>query len=218
MHPQHKGDSPLFRFLRDPGHSLAHALTAAGQLLERHLPLLLVLVGLALALLLARLMLTRVGERRLARGARLIPVAMPPQLEPEGALLLWSAHDLLRPRYARMLAGQPQRAWEIAGDRGGSQFRIWVPGSVPPGLVERALASAWPGITTTALPAELGLGVTAESGADEEDILLPGSGEDEAFAAGELVLSGPGWFPLGGRDGPDPLRLVLGQLAGLSVR
>ncbi len=149
MHHQHKGDSPLVRFLRDPGHSLAHALTAAGQLLERHLPLLLVLVGLALALLLDRLMLTRVRERRLARGPRLIQVAVPPQLEPEGALLLWSAHDLLRPRYARMLAGQPQRAWEIAGDRGGSQFRIWVPQTVPPGLVERALASAWPGIITT---------------------------------------------------------------------
>src|SRR5438874_6489121 len=33
--------------------------------------------------------------------------------------------------------------------------------------------------------------------------------------ASELVLSGPDWFPLGGGDGPDPLRLVLGQLAGL---
>ncbi len=33
--------------------------------------------------------------------------------------------------------------------------------------------------------------------------------------ASELVLSGPDWFPLGGEDGPDPLRLVLGQLAGL---
>ena len=34
--------------------------------------------------------------------------------------------------------------------------------------------------------------------------------------AGELVLSGPEWFPLGGDQGPDPLRLVLGQLAGLA--
>lgn len=33
--------------------------------------------------------------------------------------------------------------------------------------------------------------------------------------ASELVLSGPDWFPLGGQEGPDPLRLVLGQLAGL---
>jgi hypothetical protein len=31
----------------------------------------------------------------------------------------------------------------------------------------------------------------------------------------ELVLSGPDWFPLGPRQGPDPLRLVLGQLTDL---
>lgn len=172
MHHQHNGDSPLVRFLRDPGHSLAHELTTAGQLLEHHLPLLLMLVGLALMLLLARLLLTRVGERRLAAGARLIQLAVPPQLEPEGALLLWSAlHDLLRPRYARLLAGQPQLAWEIAADRGGSQFRIWVPQTVPPGLVERALASAWPGITTTLLAPEPGGDQTAEG--DEGNAATP---------------------------------------------
>src|SRR4051812_43952547 len=33
--------------------------------------------------------------------------------------------------------------------------------------------------------------------------------------ASELVLSGPEWFPLGPDKGPDPLRLVLGQLADL---
>jgi hypothetical protein len=61
-------------------------------------------------------------------------------------------HDLLRPRLARFFAGQPQLAWEIAADERGSRFRIWIPAAVPPGLVERALASAWPGITTTAAP------------------------------------------------------------------
>lgn len=35
--------------------------------------------------------------------------------------------------------------------------------------------------------------------------------------ASELVLSGPEWFPLGGDKGPDPLRLVLGQLADLTA-
>ena len=34
--------------------------------------------------------------------------------------------------------------------------------------------------------------------------------------ATELVLSGAEWFPLGGQDAPDPLRLVLGQLADLA--
>jgi type IV secretory system conjugative DNA transfer VirD4/TraG family protein/type IV secretion system coupling TraD/TrwB family protein len=37
----------------------------------------------------------------------------------------------------------------------------------------------------------------------------------QMMLASELVLSGPEWFPLGGEAGPDPLRLVLGQLADL---
>jgi hypothetical protein len=55
------------------------------------------------------------------------------------------------PRRARLLGGQPQIAWEIAADNGGRQFRVWIPAAVPPGLVECALASAWPGITTTVI-------------------------------------------------------------------
>jgi|SRR6266540_1758316 len=168
MRHQHTGDSPLVRFLRDPGRSLEHAHDAAQQQAGLAVRIGAVAGGVALALLLVRLVLTRVRERRLARGARLIQLAVPPQLEPEGALLLWSAlHDLLRPRYTRLLAGQPQLAWEIAADRGGSQFRIWVPQTVPPGLVERALASAWPGITTTVLAREPGCDQADESDAGD---------------------------------------------------
>jgi hypothetical protein len=55
---------------------------------------------------------------------------------------LRSLHDLLRPQLARLFGGQPQLAWEIAADNSGSRFRLWIPAAVPPGLVERALASA----------------------------------------------------------------------------
>jgi len=37
----------------------------------------------------------------------------------------------------------------------------------------------------------------------------------DARLASEFALSGPDWFPLGAEQGPDPLRLVLGQLADL---
>lgn len=212
-------ESPLVRYLRDPSLLLKDGLALAQEALDAALGLAPIAVGIVVALVLSRVVLGRLRERRLAAGARLIAIGVPPEVEPEGALLLWSAlHDLLRPRLARLFAGQPQLAWEIAAGRGGTEFRIWVPGSVPPGLVERALASAWPGITTRALPAEPALDGTVESGADEEEALLPGSGEDEVLAAGELVLSGSEWFPLGGQDGPDPLRLVLGQLSGLAAR
>ncbi|MCW3019685.1 MAG: type secretory pathway VirD4 protein-like protein [Solirubrobacterales bacterium] len=39
---------------------------------------------------------------------------------------------------------------------------------------------------------------------------------DTVTLASELVLSGREWFPLGGDTGPDPLRLVLGQLTDLA--
>ena len=144
--------SPLVRFLRNPSRALAHALTAVEHSAAHLLPLAIAMCVLAAALLAVRLVLARLRERRLARGARLVQLAVPPELEADGALLLWSAlHDLLRPRFARLLGGQPQLAWEIAADSGGSRFRLWLPSAVPPGLVERALASAWPGITTTQL-------------------------------------------------------------------
>jgi len=142
--------SPLVRFLRNPGHELARTAAAIAHTLVHLLPVIGALSAIVVALAIARRVLTRLRERRLARDARLLQLAVPPDVDAEGALLLWSAlHDLLRPRLARLLAGQLQVAWEIAADQSGSHFRVWIPGSVPPGLVERALAAAWPGITTT---------------------------------------------------------------------
>lgn len=140
--------TPLVRFLRNPPHALAHALATLSHQLERLLPLALALLAIVLALVVARTVVARVREQRLAQGARLLELAVPPEPDREGAVLLWSSlHDLLRPRVARLFGGQPQLAWEIAADQTGSRFRLWVPASVPPGLVERTLDSAWPGIT-----------------------------------------------------------------------
>ena len=194
-------ESPLVRYLRDPSLLLHDALDVVRELLGTIAYLAPVGAGLLLALVVARVLIGRLRERRLASGARLVSIGVPPDVDPDGATLLWSAlHDLLRPRVARFLSGQPQLAWEIMAGERGSQFRLWIPQSVPPGLVERALASAWPGVT-----------VTVEANLGEA---LPSAGE---LAAVELVLSGPQWFPLGGSERPDPLRLVLGQLADLTA-
>jgi hypothetical protein len=147
-----KHTSPLVRFLHDPPRELARALSLVEHHAAHLLPFAIALCACAAALLVTRLLLARIRERRLADGARLLQLAVPPELDLEGALLLWSAlHDLLRPRLARLFGGQPQLAWEIAADNAGSRFRLWIPAAVPPGLVERALASAWPGITTSLL-------------------------------------------------------------------
>jgi hypothetical protein len=164
--------SLLIRFLRDPLRELARGLSGLEHAGLHLLPFALAICALAVVLLVVRCVLVRLRERRLAAGAQLIELAVPPELDTDGALLLWSAlHDLLRPRLARLLAGQPQIAWEIAADAGGSRFRLWVPAAVPPGLVERALASAWPGITTNSGSAEA----------------ADGGGEDRHHAEGETV-------------------------------
>jgi hypothetical protein len=153
------------RFLRDPSRALAHTLPTLEHTAVHAVPFALEVCALVAVSLAVRFLLARLREQRLARGARLLQLAVPPELDADGALLLWSAlHDLLRPRLARLLGGQPQLAWEIAADHGGSQFRLWIPRAVPPGLVERALASAWPGITTT--PLEPPAGDESDVGAD----------------------------------------------------
>jgi hypothetical protein len=150
---KHAHSSLLVRFLRNPPQQLAHGLALFTHTLPQLLPFALAGAACAIAVLVAHAVLSRVRDARLAQGARLLELAVPPELDPDGALLLWSSlHDLLRPRMARLFAGQPQLAWEIAADKRGIRFRIWIPAAVPPGLVERALTSAWPGITTTAAP------------------------------------------------------------------
>src|SRR5919204_2937121 len=146
--PQHHNpaESPLVRLLRDPGRELHQLLVAIERALAETLPYLGALAGLVLAVTLALSLLRRRRARQLAEGARLVRIAVPPELDPQAAGVLWkSLHDLLRPPLARLVRGQPHLGWEIAADRSGTAFRLWVPRAVPPGLVERALLSAWPG-------------------------------------------------------------------------
>lgn len=140
------------------------------------------------------------GSHRRARRARWIRIGVPPRADPAAAPLLWAAlHDLLRPRLARLLGGQPQIAWEIRASDEGTTFGIWTPGTVPPGMIERTVSATWPGAT-----------LTIEEPPPEMPIT-------RARASTELALAGPEWFGLGGRDGADPLALVFGQLAGLDA-
>ena len=191
-------DSPLVRLLRDPGGELRQLLELIRDVLAQGLPYLGAIAGLALALTLALWLLYRQRATRLAENARLVRIAVPPELDPQAAGVLWkSLHDLLRPRLARLLQGQPHISWEIAADRAGSAFRLWLPRAIPPGLVERALLSAWPGASL------------------QEDHAAPVTSDERPLVCCELRLSRPHWRLLGGSDGTDPLRLVLGQLAGL---
>ncbi|MGD1056218.1 MAG: DUF87 domain-containing protein [Solirubrobacteraceae bacterium] len=167
-----------------------HALPVA----ERVGPiLLLLLAGIGVA----RVLIGRVRGRRLAAGARLVRIGVPPEVKPQGALLLWSAlHDLLRPNVTRLFAGQPHLAWEISASEAGTVFRLWVPSVIPASLIVRAITAAWPGASTTIEPA------------DEPN-------PSKTTVASELVIAGRDWFALDSSMDPDPLRVILGQLSGM---
>jgi hypothetical protein len=138
--------------------------------------------------------------RNLARDARIVEIGVPPKVEFRGAVLLWSAlHDLLVGKIARLLIGQPHLAWEIFSTQDGTTIRLWIPDAIPGGLIERAVASAWPGASTNIRP--------ARDLANEPATIELGA---------ELVLSGPTWFSLNCNLDPDPVPLILGQLAGLT--
>ncbi|WP_433524070.1 type IV secretory system conjugative DNA transfer family protein [Nocardia pseudovaccinii] len=92
----------------------------------------------------------RLRRRRLSARARQVTVLTPPEVDAKGALAFWS-HLIgqLRPPWARLLLGQPHLGFEYTvTPEDGAAIRLWVPGAIPPGLIERAVASAWPGAHT----------------------------------------------------------------------
>jgi hypothetical protein len=190
---------PLARYLAHPGadtsrlahhlaHALAHLAATAGP----------AAAGIALAGLVAVAVTRRAQARRLDQGARLVKVLTPPEVDAQGAATLWTnLVALLRPAWRRALGGQPHLGFELAATDGGLTIALWVPGPVPPGLVERAVEAAWPGARTETVPA------TAP---------LAGGG---IATGGALALALPEHYPLRTEHKVDPLRPLIGALAGL---
>ncbi|MBD2896230.1 hypothetical protein amrb99_51740 [Actinomadura sp. RB99] len=133
------------------------------------------------------------------RGARLITVSIPPQVDPASAPTWW-AHQTgqLVPKWKRWLQRQPHLAFEYVADASGVRVQIWVPGTVPPGMVEDTIQAAWPGATTTtSRPAE------------------PPIPFGTAAAGGRLVLSRDDSHPLKTDHKTDPIRSLLAAMSEL---
>jgi len=194
--PTPKG--PLAHYLLHPGtetsrllHHIAHVLATAGAHLGPPV------FGAVLTVAVAVAVLRRRQAARMAEGARLVRILAPPEVDPEGAATLWSnLVALLRPAWRRLLGGQPHLGFEITSGPHGLRIGLWVPGSVPEGLVERAIEAAWPGARTE----------TTEAAA-------PLSGPGVA-TGGELRLAMPEHYPLKTDHRVDPLRPLLGALSG----
>jgi len=195
----HLPSGPLARYLAHPGpttarllhqvaHVLAHVAVTAGP----------VAIGVGVAGLVALSAARAAQARRMARGARLVEVLSPPVVDPEGAATLWTnLVALLRPAWRRVLFGQPHLGFELVASDAGLRISLWVPGGIPPGLVERAIEAAWPGARTetrVATPPLVGPGVA--------------TGGSLSLAVGEQYM-------LRTEHKVDPLRPLLGAMAAL---
>ena len=191
---------PLARYLAHPGAETARLLHHLGAL-AAHLGVTAgpaVVAGIVLVVAVTVTVVRRRQAGRLADGARLVQVLAPPDVDPQGAATLWTnLVALLRPAWRRALGGQPHLAFELTASDAGLIIAWWVPGTIPPGLVERAVEAAWPGARTETLPATPPLaGVGVATG-------------------GELRLALPEQYPLRTEHKVDPLRPLLGALDGI---
>ncbi|MEV4644941.1 type IV secretion system DNA-binding domain-containing protein [Saccharopolyspora sp. NPDC049357] len=184
----------IAHYLQDPE-------TAIRPLLHRPLLLASMLAGLVAAIVL-RLSLRAYRRNRLNHNAKVVTIQSPPTVDAAGGAALWShLVGLLRPAWKRALLGQPHLACEYVITRDGITIQIWVPGTIPPGLIERAVEAAWPGARTHTQPA-----TSPIPEPDDEHTLVVG---------GELRLARPETLPIKTDFDTDPLRAILAAPSGL---
>ncbi len=190
---------PLARYLAHPGAETSHLLHQAGHdlvTLGTHLgpPVLAALLVVAVAIAVPR----RRAAAAMGRGARQVHVFSPPEVDPDGAAVLWSnLVALLRPAWRRATGQQPHLGFEVCAGPAGLGISLWVPAGVPPGLVERAVEAAWPGAATETTPAA-------------PPLVGPG-----VATGGEVRLTAGDHYPIKTDHRVDPLRPLLGALSGL---
>ncbi|MCA2216354.1 type IV secretion system DNA-binding domain-containing protein [Wangella sp. NEAU-J3] len=161
--------------------------------------LLAVVAALAVAGHVARAALLARHDARRREHARLIWINPPPEVDPDGARVLWSTlAEILRPTGRRRL--RDSRAHVALEYRwSGRQLRIglWLPDTIAYGPVLAAIRGAWPGIACNI--------------ADPSDP-VPATAIAEG---GALIPVLPAWFPLESDHDADPLRTLIQAAAEL---
>ncbi|MBW4717348.1 helicase HerA domain-containing protein [Saccharothrix obliqua] len=192
-------------YLRDPGGALLTLLARLRALASDWGPIAVpVLAVLVTAIVIARRWWARRCHELLLADARQVTVLAPPTVDPAGGDALWSnLVGLLRPGWRRALTGQPHVACEYVFSEAGVAIRWWIPGLIPPGLVERAIEAAWPGAHTRVGPAG-------------PPLPTPGEGQRRLVVGGELRLARPEALPLRSDFDADPLRALIGAPVGLA--
>ncbi|WP_244320645.1 helicase HerA domain-containing protein [Streptomyces melanosporofaciens] len=198
-------ESPIGDYLRDPSGAMHAVLVhihrwmlAWGWIVGP------AVVATATTLVWGRWWWRRRCRRRLAADARVVQILPPPAVDAAGAAALWAnLVGLLRPAWRRWLTGQPHLAFEYLFDRETVRLQVWVPSQIPPGMIERAIESAWPGAHTHTTPATAPLPTA------------PPPGQQLFMAAGELRLARSEALPIRTDFPLDPVRPLLGAPVGL---
>lgn len=191
-------------YLRDPGGTTGDLLAALrdGALMWGQVVIPALAVGVAGGLAARRWWLAR-RHARVQVDARRITVLAPPTVDPAGGAAVWSnLVGLLRPAWRRLWAGQPHLAMEYVWGEHGVTVQFWVPGVVPPSLVERAVEAAWPGSHTRTSPAS-------------SPFPDPRSGRRRITVGGQLRLARSEALPIRTSFDADPIRGLLGAPVGL---
>lgn len=190
---------PLVDFLTNPGGLWATISAQGTGWLATHAPVLAPCSAVAVASGYAlKTRLRRWREQQFAQGARCVEILSPPTVAPRGGEVLWAQlAGLLRPWWRRITTGQPHLAFEYTWSYTGLSIRLWLPGTVPLGLVRGAVEAAWPGAHTRVTePAAL---------------LTPG----HAVSAGRLRPDRHDVLPLRTDHSTDPLRALLQAASGM---
>ncbi|MGV4928320.1 type IV secretion system DNA-binding domain-containing protein (plasmid) [Streptomyces sp. BHT-5-2] len=193
-------DGPLVDFLTNPSSFWTHLGHGAANSLERYAPLLLpCAVVVVTGGYVVRRRLHRWRQHHLAHNARCVEILAPPHVTPKGGEVLWAQlSGLLRPWWRRLSTGQPHLAFEYTWSHTGMHISLWVSGTVPLGLVRRAVEAAWPG---------------AHTRLTEPSPLLP---HGHTVSAGRLRTGRPDVLPLRTDHPTDPLRALLQAATGMA--
>ncbi len=197
--------SPVGDYLRDPLGAFQHVLTHLRDLALTWGPIAGPILTVAItAAIVARRRWRRRYHGKLVTDSRLVTVLAPPTVDPSGAITVWSnLVGLLRPGWRRRFSGQPHLGFELSFTDDGVHIRLWVPGLVPPGMVERAIEAAWPGAHTRTTPAKPPIPLSAAAGRQVEAV------------GGELRLARSEALPIRTDHQADPIRALLGAPVGL---
>lgn len=199
-----QADGWLSEYLRDPGGAL---LALLGHLRDWAIswgPIVAPTLAVAVAgFVVGRRWWRRRCHARLLTNARQVTVLAPPSGGTAGGTALWSnLVGLLRPAWRRWTTGQPHIGCEYVFSEAGVAIRLWVPGVIPPGLVERAVEAAWPGAHTRV-------------GTAEPPLPPPDTGQRRLAVGGELRLARTEALPIRTAFDTDPLRALIGAPVGL---